>query len=161
MSTPPNYGYAASLPPRRPRVWPWVVLGVALALVMGGGWIYKKVTHYRPIADAYVEKFHQQLDAEQFDEIINQAAPAFRETAKKEELRAFFSGIHDKMGTHKSARQTFIQLNAQAGIGTLVAVQYDSEYASGKAQESFTLLVTEDGVQLYGYRINAPQMLKP
>jgi hypothetical protein len=162
MGTPSQmYGHAPSQP--KAKIWPWVVAGIGLILLMasyGGYKLYVGIQKGRAVAETVVQQFHQRLDAEQYHEIINDASDAFRGAAKKEELESFLKKVHTNMGNVKSSKQGNIQLQAQLGIGTLIIVQYETEYDSGKAEENFTWLQNEKGASLYGYRISAPQMLK-
>jgi hypothetical protein len=155
---------AAPLPveSRKTRKWPWFLGAVLLVLGLlglGAYKVYQRAMAHREMATAFVQEFHHRMNQGETGKIIAESAPAFRESTKPEELEALFAGVRRKMGEHKHARQTFMQWNAQTGIGTTLSVRFDSEFANGKAQENFTLLLQDGGVKLYGYRINSPLLV--
>ena len=126
----------------------------------GGYRVFNRVTEYRAIADQAAERFHRQFDAGKIDEIIAEAAPGFRESGKREEIKATLDGLREKLGTFKSGKQTYIQWNAQTGVGTTLLVRFESEFTSGPAREDFTLLLQDGGAKLYGYHVTSAALSK-
>lgn len=149
--------------PPKPKVWPWILLGLAMVACVagyGGFRVYQRFNEYKDIAKVSADRFHQQMDANQIEQIVAEAAPGFREGTRKEELVATLAGIREKMGTFKSGKQSYMQWNAQTGVGTTLMVRYESEFSAGKAQETFTLLLKDGGALLYGYNVSSPVLLK-
>ena len=153
-------------PPRTRRRWIGVVLGIGLALVILlaglalGGWRTARTFHSRGRqADAAVDRFHALLNASNFEGIYAAADPLFRSTTSRSDALQSFSAVRRKLGSAGFARRTYIQLQVRPQ-GRFMNVQYDTAFVSGAAHESFTWRITSDGLQLAGYNVNSPQLLK-
>jgi hypothetical protein len=116
------------------------------------------VTKSKQLAESAVAEFHNQLNAEQFQDIYNQLDDGFKQTDTEANLIQFFQAIHRKLGTVKWANQTRWYVNATTG-GTFVTLSYDTDFADGKGTEEFTFRVSGDKAMLYKYIINSPLLI--
>ena len=62
--------------------------------------------------------------------------------------------MHTKLGNATAEDLTNTTVNATTG-GTFVVSSYDSTFASGKAQETFTWVKSSAGLKLSGYNIQS------
>jgi len=142
-----------------------VAIGV-LVLLVAGAWgareVYRvKKSVSRESIDTYAQRFHQQMDAGQLQEIIDQADAGFREGKTPDELRQRLEEVRARLGRHRSSKLKVVQINYSSKLGKHVVATYESEFEKGRAGEDFTLLVSAGGLRLYGYQINTSSAVKP
>jgi hypothetical protein len=116
------------------------------------------MTKDKEAAARAVEKFHGQLNQEQYHDIYAQASEEFRKATSEEELTTFLSAVHRKLGALKSADQTGWHVNYTT-FGTIVTLGYDSTFDEGKAAEQFIWRVSGDQAILIRYDINSPAFI--
>lgn len=112
----------------------------------------------KPIAESAVAQFHNQFNNEQFHEIYAQSDSKFQESTSEEQLNEFLSAVHRKIGTVKTANQAGWHVNATT-MGTVVDLQYDTEFTEGKAGEEFEFIVSGEQAKLVHYNINSPLLI--
>lgn len=110
------------------------------------------------IARTGVAHFHQQLDAEKYDDIYNEAAPEFRNAAKREDFLAIAAAVHRKLGKVKDATQTRFFVNWTTS-GTSVTLSYHTKFDGGDAAEEFAWKIEGSKAMLVGYNINSTALI--
>ena len=133
-------------------------LATVMVVLCLGGMSGCSMGKSKQVAEQAVEQVHRQLDAEQFDRIYADAGDEFRKAGKAEDAQAYFAAIHKKLGNVKAAHETGYFVNTTLS-GTTARVQYDSEFAEGKAAESFVFSVRGEQATLVGYNINSPTLI--
>ena len=109
-------------------------------------------------APSAVESFHQQLNAQQGEQILSSATPEFQKAMSKDTYLAFFARIRRKLGTPISSKPTSIFVNHVPGA-TLIVAQFQTKFDKGDAQENFTWRVDNGKPRLLGYQIGSPLVL--
>ena len=107
-------------------------------------------------ADRAVERFHNELNAGQFDVIYNQSAAAMKSTTSKNEMVKLLSAVRTKLGAYKSGTRNSWRVNYGTNANTVIL--FDSNFTNGKAQETFTF-GNEENSPLIGYNINSPTLI--
>lgn len=102
-----------------------------------------------------VEKFHQQLNAGQYQEIYKQSDDKFKEVATEADFTQLLEAVRRKLGTVQKA--TFAGGNVNSGtMGTVVTLQYEVEFSEGKGTEQFSFLINGEEAKLIRYDVNSP-----
>lgn len=113
-------------------------------------------------AETAVARFHDQLDAEKFDEIWDEADDAFKKATAKADFSALLAAIHRKLGRIVTAKQTGFFTQEQAGTnlsGSFISFTYQTEFAEGSGTEKFIWRVDGQRVRLVGYNINSSALI--
>ena len=131
-----------------------VILIVTLLMFIGCA----SLTKGKGAAESAVNRFHQQLNAEQYGEIYAQADDKFRGAVKEADSTALFEAIHRKLGNVKNATLSNWRVNATTG-GTFVSLAYDTEFTEGRGVEQFDFLVSGERASLINYNINSPLLI--
>lgn len=145
--------------PRRFRVhWKWSIVIATLLLILLMWQCGSALIGGRSLADAAVKRFHQQLNNQQYGQIYSEAHPALATGKGQEDLARLLEAMSAKLGEVRS--ETFGTMNVQATTnGTFITVQYNTEFASGPALETFTWMKDGDKLKLYGYNIRSNAFL--
>lgn len=107
-------------------------------------------------ADKAVDRFHQQLNANQFEIIYTQSSPALKSATSKDDMVKLLAAVRSKLGPYKSGTRNSWRVNYGSNANTVVL--FDSTYEKGKAQETFTF-ENEAKAPLIGYNINSPILI--
>lgn len=129
------------------------VLG-ALALVLAGC----SMSADTAAAEDSIPKFHQLLDAGQFDAIYQQSSDDLKKAATQRDFVALLEAVHRKLGNTKSSGRIGWNVNYQTS-GTFVTLDYKTAYDSGDANERFVFRMQEKNAQLAGYHINSTALI--
>ena len=113
----------------------------------------------RSLSNAAVLHFHQQFNNGQYDQIADQADEGFGATGRREQLFEFLKAVDRKLGPAGDTK--LININVKAGTsGTFVTCVYNTDFARGKAVETFTWKKGVSGeLKLYGYHIQSNELL--
>ena len=109
-------------------------------------------------AERAVEKFHNQLNAGQFQQIYSESDEAFRKAVTEEQALQLFEAVRKKLGTVQQAKLSGWHVNATTG-GTAVTLGYDVDFSEGKGTEQFVYNVTGDKALLFNYNVNSPLLI--
>ena len=112
----------------------------------------------RELGESAVDEFHKQFNAGDYKEIYDQADEGFHKAAKEADVIALFEAIHRKLGSVKQSTQSGWRVNSTT-TGTIVNLQYNTEFTDGNATEQFVFLVSGDKALLYNYNINSPLLV--
>ena len=105
-----------------------------------------------------VEQFHQQFNAEQYQEIYRQGDDKFREAVSEAEFVEFLGAVKRKIGSVSKATQSGWHVNATM-MGTVVTLGYEVEFSDGKGVEQFSFLVSGEQAKLLRYDVNSPLLI--
>jgi hypothetical protein len=135
-----------------------VVGGLLSALAVGVLWSCGKSTYknYR-LADAAVDRFHQQLNQADFETIYGEATNDFRRTGTREDAIKVFELVHQKMGNSGKMSAKGFHINWQNGVLTVNQV-YDTQFALGEGQEGFIWVIEHDQPRLQKYHIDSANL---
>lgn len=131
----------------------FIVLMLVVALQLSCG-----VKKGKENAERAVERFHNQLNAGQFQEIYAESDEAFKKAATEEQVNQLFDAVRRKLGTVKFAKLTGWHVNATTG-GTAVTLGYDVDFSEGKGTEQFVYHISGDKTTLLNYNVNSPLLL--
>lgn len=127
---------------------------LTLVIVAGCGSTMQDVS----LGRAGVTRFHQEMDAGQFDQIYSEAAPAFRGATTHDDFIAFISGAHRKLGDTQDPTETGFNVywtTSGTTSGTQVVLSYQTKFQKGTATETFTWRITDGKLALVGYQVNS------
>lgn len=130
-----------------------VVLTVLVALQLSCG-----VKKGKEIAERAVQKFHNQLNAGQFQQIYAESDEAFKKGTTEEQAVQLFDAVRRKLGTVQQAKLAGWHVNATTG-GTVVTLGYEVDFSEGKGTEQFVYHVSGDKVMLFNYNVNSPLLV--
>lgn len=109
-------------------------------------------------ASSAVVKFHADLNAQRFDDILANASPEYRRAMTEEQNRTLFTGVHKKLGEagEWSLGGWFVNVTT---AGTLVRMQCKTKFSRAEADESFVWRVNGKNTSLVRYGVNSPAFL--
>jgi hypothetical protein len=112
----------------------------------------------RKLATASVRHFHQQLNAEEYEEIYRDADGGFRAGQSHDELIKFLQVVHRKLGNAGHENQVNIRVDTNAR-GTFTTTWYSTIFVNGTASERFTWVSSGGVLKLYAYHIESNALL--
>ncbi len=142
----------------------WIVLIAALAVlvVLGAIGLWKGgVVVYRTFHSGWLEAsaaahhFHEELNAGEYEQIYQEADPAFSPIAKHLRLVSFLNQVHTTLGNTSSERLTNLNLNVYNGSHFVVA-RFTTTFEKGTAQEEIVWRRDGNALRLWRYNINSP-----
>jgi hypothetical protein len=111
------------------------------------------VSKSRAIASHAVNRFHDQLNAKQYQEIYAQSEAAFRNRAMES---ALFEKIHQNLGQVENVKQSHPLVMHSSTGETRVELSCETSFSKGEAHEEFVYLISEDQPILREYKIHSP-----
>jgi len=106
------------------------------------------------VAKDGVGKLHAQINAKQFDAILNNASREFRDATTVEQNRKLFGAVEKRLGYAGEWSVTNWFVNSSTS-GTIVKLQCKTKFALGEARESFVWRITGSTASLLRYDINS------
>lgn len=113
----------------------------------------------KPFAEKAVEDFHTQMGAEQFAQIYSNASDELKKSATEKDFENVLATMHKKLGAYKSAKQTGFNAGSNNGVSS-IKLDYETEYAEGKATETFIYKVEGEKVSLLSFNIESEALKK-
>ena len=111
------------------------------------------------LSDDSVRRLHSQLDSGAYEDILRESDEAFQNSASREELMNFLTGIHSKLGTARVCSRQ--KKNVNAGThGTFINVTYRSTFDQGDAVETFVWRKVGGNLRLAGYHVQSNTFLR-
>ncbi|TME74753.1 MAG: DUF4019 domain-containing protein [Chloroflexi bacterium] len=113
-------------------------------------------------AETAIARFHEQLDAEKYDEIWMEADDAFKKVTAQADFSALLGAVHRKLGRVVSTTQTGVFSQDRAGTdisGSFISFTYETTFADGSGTEKFNWRVDGKQVRLVGYNINSNALI--
>lgn len=102
-----------------------------------------------------VKLFHERMNAGHFDEIYDDAHPAFRQAESRQEWLRHMNEAREDLGLYRLRR--FQTLNMIIGPPVQVRVQYGATFEQGDGTEQFSFAKNGDKLQLLEYGIMSPE----
>jgi len=133
-------------------------LSICVLVLIIVGAACSSFTKGKSAGEKAVVNFHDQLNAEKYDEIYEQSAKEFKNSAGKEEIIKFLQAVHRKLGTAETSSQQGWHVNATP-TGAVVTMSYETNFTNDKAVESFTFFMNGEDAQLAGYNINSKKLV--
>jgi hypothetical protein len=129
-------------------------------LVLAGLLVLSSCSSGEDLGDSEKEiaHFHAEMDAGQFDTIYAASAPEWQKVSTKADTVQLFTGIHNKLGSFVSGKQTSWNVNYGTG-GTTIVILYDGKFQKGDGQETFTFRRSGKNIQLVGYNLNSRALI--
>jgi hypothetical protein len=110
-------------------------------------------------AEKAVVLFHEQFNAESYNDMYTAADADFRRATTLADLTQLFQAVHRKLGLFTTAEQTNSNVFASTGAPTTVTLVYTSQFADGKATEQFKFSISGSKAFLLAYNINSPTLI--
>jgi len=158
MSSPAPSPLLSAPAPRKRILWKWS-LGATLCVLTFFMWeCGSSLVQGRGLSNAAVDRFHGQLNANNYSAIYAEADERFRRSISQEDFLQFLGAVHKKLGDSNS--QTLTNLNVQAMTnGTFLTASYQTKYARGQAQETFTWVKDGPSLKLVSYNVNSRALI--
>lgn len=102
-------------------------------------------------------RFHDQLNAGEYQKIFDEATPDFQKAGKKEDTLAFLKSVHEKLGKVTDSTQTNFNINWTTS-GTIVVLRFATKFEKKDAKENFTWKISGNKAILMGYRIDVASL---
>lgn len=162
MTTPtqvpaPDFGYKAE--PRKRVLWKWSLLITAIGLLYLAWQCGSGLYSGSKLAEGAVRRFHDQLNAGQFERICQEADEAFSEGPRHDQLIETLQAVHRKLGDAIDEKRGNINVNVNTQ-GTFVTVEFFTLFATDQAHETFTWRKSGNALKLYGYNVQSKAFLK-
>ena len=113
--------------------------------------------HNYQIASDAVDRFHQQLNAGDYDQIFEEATDEFRRAGSRNDLNKFFDNIRQKMGPAGKRSAAGFHVNWQNGRLWVDQV-FNTQFEKGQGQEYFLWEIQQGHPHLYHYRVDSPNL---
>ncbi len=110
------------------------------------------------LAERAVESFHQQMNAQQFEVIYDEAAEEFQKSDSKEQIVNFLRIVTTKLGDVSSAKKVSWDVNF-ALSQTTVALGYATQFKEEVAREQFVYRVKDSQAKLVSYSVQAKALV--
>jgi hypothetical protein len=150
-------GYPQTPLPKR-GLWKWSLTATATILVFLTWQCGSALVQGRKLANSAVWHFHQQLNAEEYEEIYRSADEGFKAGQSHDEVIKFLQVVHKKLGSAGDATQTNIRVDTNTH-GTFTTTWYSTAFVNGAAKETFTWTKRNGTLKLYGYHIESNALL--
>lgn len=157
MSSGPASGLGNPAPTKR-VLWKWFAAVLALILALLIWQCGSTLVQGRKLDDAAVRRFHEQLNAGDFEGIYHEADQAFKTDLGHDESIRFLQGIHKKLGLAGSEARLNIRVETNPG-GTFLTTQYSTMFDAGSATEIFTWVKSAGTLKLDGYHIQSNALI--
>jgi len=135
-------------------LWKWSAAAAAVILVFLMWRCGSALVRGRKLANAAVQHFHAQLNAQEYEEICADADEGFRAGQSHDELIRFLQAVHKKLGSADQTTQFNLRVDSNTR-GTFTTTFYNTTFANGAATESFTWVTTGGALKLYAYHIES------
>ena len=124
-----------------------VCTGIVLLVLLVHAWSLREA---KRLVGPAVVRFHQQLNAGEFDAIYDETADAFKAVAKRDAFAAFMGRARENLGVVREARPYSITVHFKSG-GIFIVTVYETTFVDGEAVETFTWVRAGNKVVLNGY----------
>ena len=101
-----------------------------------------------------VQHFHDELNLEEYEQIFDEASPAFQQSGNKQETLKFFRAVRNKLGYAQESHLVNIMVQSTTA-GTFLIGIYTTKFDRGDAQERFTWLRKGARLILQGYNVES------
>jgi ribosomal protein S27AE len=137
---------------------------LAVFLLLGFGTHFLRFTLHagyvdeeKKLAVEKIELFHERMNAGHFDEMYDDAHPAFRHALSRQEWLRHMQETREQYGLYRARRVS--TLDVIMGAPVQVHVVYDSTFEKGDATERFSFARDGDKFQLLIYGVQPPRKI--
>jgi hypothetical protein len=135
------------------RRWPLILTAVISVFLM---WqCGSTLRQGRSLANIAAQRFHQELNSGQYEQIYSEADQGFAQPGKHDELVTFLQAVHTKLGDVRMESLLSIHVGASTGGGAFITTQYNTTFARGTGVETFIWVKSRGSLKLYGYNIQS------
>jgi len=110
------------------------------------------------LAERAVERFHQQMNAQQFEAIYDEATEEFQKADSKEQTVNFLRIVNTKLGDTRSAKKVRWDVNFGPWERTVV-LGYETQFKEEVAREHFLYRVKDSQARLMSYNVQAKALV--
>ena len=110
------------------------------------------------MAQKAVDRFHNQLNAENYQQIYSQSHKEFQDSIGESKAIEYFSAARRKLGKVQGAQLNNWEANNANGR-TLIALFYQTRFDEDSAREEFIWLVNGNDAVLFRYNIDSPTLV--
>ena len=115
-------------------------------------------------AKALGQNYYDALKAKDFETAMSFYSPQFFEKTSRSDTLQALKGVNAKLGDLLSCDFTYLQVSRYGGTGgyfTRYNLNYDTTYSKGSAEETLTIIKSEDGskMQILGFNIESLALL--
>jgi hypothetical protein len=111
--------------------------------------------HDKTLAERGVSEFHRQLDSEQYHTIYAEADESIRKSNNEAEFTTFLRKVHEKLGNVRQSKFQTYYTGWSTGVGISATLVYVTDFANGKASETFIWRFSDSNALLLGYHIDS------
>ncbi len=129
-------------------------MAVLAAVLVGCGGI----THGKPAAEKAIARFHELYNQGKLDVIWNEADPAFRTAASKQEYAEFMAAVQRKLGKVASSANAAWRVQT-LNLQTKVQMRQNTAFENGQDTESFTFTLDGTNAVLVGYNLQSRELI--
>ena len=135
-------------------LWKWSIVATIVVL---GCFLWQcgsALMTGRELSNAAAQRFHGELNSEQYEQIYDEADAGFRSSGKKEELVKFLQAVHRKLGNAGTQTLSNIMVQSTPG-GTFLIATYTTKFDRGAAVEKFVWIKESGRLVLRGYNVQS------
>jgi hypothetical protein len=155
----PNQDFGNNPRPQKRILWKWTGALTAVLLIsllwQCGSAFYSGYKY----GDGAAQRFHEELNTGQYEEICSEADPAFSQWRNHEGALHFLQQLHGKLGDAGVTKQVHIKVSVTTG-GTFVTSEFDTQFDQGEAEETFIWRKSGINLHLYRYNVQSSALLK-
>ncbi|HEY4741137.1 MAG TPA: DUF4019 domain-containing protein [Candidatus Acidoferrales bacterium] len=111
--------------------------------------------HDKTLAERGVTEFHRQLDSAQYHTIYAEADESIRKSNNEAEFTTFLRRVHEKLGNVRQSKFQTYSVGWSTGVGVSATLIYATDFANGKASETFVWRFSDSNALLLGYHIDS------
>jgi|SRR6185437_84576 len=111
-----------------------------------------------PEVESAIGSINEEIAAERYDKIYNDASELWRQDATLEQSTATFKALHNKLGVveNRTLQSATEQQNSGGPLkGRAFIVSYRTKFQNGEAMETFTLVERDGHWKLARYFVNS------
>lgn len=106
-------------------------------------------------AEQSVSVFHERLNRADYDEIWELTAPEFSEQEMRDDARALFAAMHNRLGPVLESQEIDASFYRYADAGETVTLVYHTTFERGQATETFVFTLGSGKPLIWNYNINS------
>jgi len=144
--------------PAKRVLWKWSAAVTTLILAFLTWQCGSALVQGRKLADAAVRRFHEQLNAGDFEGIYREADQGFKTDQDHDESIRFLEAVHRKLGLAGPETRLNIRVETNPG-GTFLTTQYSTTFAAGTATEMFIWVKSGGKLKLNGYHVQSNALI--
>ena len=110
------------------------------------------------LAEQEVVKFHEQLDAGQFEALYDNSGEDLKKAATKQDFIDLLAAVNKKLGNVQKSEKTSWNVNYHTS-GAFVTLTYNTTFTNGNGAEQFVFKLKDKHGVLVGYHINSNTLI--